>query len=274
MSPEPVSMHCVDRGRADAPALVLIHSIATHSAMWSAQIPLWSQSFRVLAVDLPGHGKSAPDPRLEDPQQYAQLIIDLLDRSGQKRCAIVGLSLGGMIGQMVALSHPERVHSLVIANSSARLPPQMHERWEARKRQALEEGMESQVNSTLERWFTPEFRTQCPITVQWVAGMIRRTHPTGYRDAIAAIQATQTFDRAATIGCPVLVVAARHDAATPVAALEQLAGVIPGAQCEVLEHAAHLSNIAQPIEFTERVGGFLARTHHMANSAAMPEVGS
>ena len=251
-------LHLIYRGPENAPALVLLHSIATSSELWSAQIPVWSRSFRVLAVDLPGHGKSDPDPRLENPNHYTELMLNLLDSFGISRCSIVGLSLGGMIGQWFALEHPDRLSSLVIANTSARTPPQMQQRWEARKLQALQAGMQSQVDSTLERWFTPEFLTQAPQTVQWVADMIRGTHPQGYRAAIDAIQAVNTLDRLPEIQCPVLVIAGRRDTATTVDSLQTLTAKLPAARLEILESASHLSNLAQPLEFTERVGAFLA----------------
>lgn len=240
--------------------MVLLHSIATNSTLWSAQIPVWSRLFRVLAVDLPGHGASPPDPHLEDPSRYTELIVELLDRNGVARCSIVGLSLGGMIGQMFALEHPDRLRSLVLANTSARTPPEMQQRWETRKLQALQEGMQSQVDATLGRWFTPEFLAQSELTVRWVAHMIRSTHPQGYRAAIEAIQSVNTLDRLASIQCPVLVVAGRRDTATTVEVLQNLAAKLPDARLEILESAAHLSNLAQPVEFTERVGAFLDRT--------------
>ena len=255
------SLHVVDQGPADAPALVLLHSIATNSAMWSAQIPVWSRSYRVLAVDLPGHGLSPLEPGEAQPDLYLRMMSGLLERFRLKRCSIVGLSLGGMIGQMFALRHPQQVQSLVIANTSARLPPQMHERWEARSLEATQQGMESQVTSTLERWFTPEFLQRAPHTVQWIADMIRTTRPEGYRAAIAAIRATETFDQLPSLRCPLLVIAGGRDQATPVQALKTLAALVPNSQLEVLENAAHLSNVAEPIEFAERVGAFLARTH-------------
>jgi 3-oxoadipate enol-lactonase len=254
------ALHVIHQGPEAAPALVLLHSIATNSTLWAAQIPVWSRSFRVLAVDLPGHGASPPDPRLENPGHYTELIANLLDRCGISHCSIVGLSLGGLIGQMFALEHPDRCRSLVIANSSARTPPEMQQRWETRKRQALEEGMESQVDSTLERWFTPEFRARSALTVRWVADMIRGTHPHGYRAAIEAIQAVNTLDRLPSIQCPVLVVAGRRDTATTVENLQNLAAELPAARLEVLESASHLSNLVQPVEFTECVGAFLDQT--------------
>jgi 3-oxoadipate enol-lactonase len=261
MANQPVKtleFNVVEHGPADAPALVLLHSIATHSAMWSAQIPVWSRSFRVFAVDLPGHGSSPIEP---GPDLYLRLLDALLDRYRLKRCSIVGLSLGGMIGQQFALRHPERVHSLVIANTSARLPPPMHELWESRSQEAQHNGMESQVSSTLERWFTPEFQQRAPQTVQWIAEMIRKTQPEGYSAAIAAIRGSDTLDLLPSLQSPLLVIAGGRDQATPVAALKAIAARVPHSQLHLLESAAHLSNVAEPIDFTEVVSAFLARTH-------------
>jgi len=142
-----------DVGPRDAPVVVLLHAIATCSELWAAQIPVWSQFARILAVDLPGHGTSAPRPQINSLDQYAHALAELLASAGIEDVSIVGLSFGGMIGQAFALNYPQRVRSLVLSNTSARTPAAMQETWSRRKEHAATHGMQEQVATTIERWF-------------------------------------------------------------------------------------------------------------------------
>ena len=82
---------------SDRPPVLLLHSLATHGAMWSAQIPFWARSFRVIVPDLPGHGSTPADPGLHRFEDYASSVLRLLDSIRVERTALVGVSLGGMI---------------------------------------------------------------------------------------------------------------------------------------------------------------------------------
>jgi len=102
-----------DVGPRDAPVVVLLHAIATCSELWAAQIPVWSQFARILAVDLPGHGTSAPRPQINSLDQYAHALAELLASAGIEDVSIVGLSFGGMIGQAFALTMSIRLVQIV-----------------------------------------------------------------------------------------------------------------------------------------------------------------
>jgi len=249
-----------DIGPRDAPVVVLLHAIATCSELWAAQIPVWSQFARILAVDLPGHGASAPRPQINSLDQYAHALAELLASAGIEDVSIVGLSFGGMIGQAFALNYPQRVRSLVLSNTSARTPAAMQETWSRRKEHAAAHGMQEQVATTIERWFTPQFRENAPLHVERVANMIRRTTYEGYAAAIEAIRGLDLLDRLSTIEVPVLVVGGKQDAAVTPQTVESLAQRVPKARTLLLDGAAHLANIEQPIAFTESVGHFLRAT--------------
>jgi 3-oxoadipate enol-lactonase len=249
-----------DVGPRDAPAVVLLHAIATDSDLWAAQIPAWSQFARILAVDLPGHGASAPRPQIDSLDQYAHALAELLASVAIKDVSIVGLSFGGMIGQAFALNYPQRVRSLVLSNTSARTPAEMKETWARRKQAASTQGMHAQVATTIERWFTPQFRERAPLQVERVANMIRRTSYDGYAAAIEAIRGLDLLDRLSALEMPVLVVGGLQDAAVTPQTIEALAQRVPKAKTLLLEDAAHLANIEQPTAFTEAVGQFLRAT--------------
>ena len=250
-------LHVLDVGPRDAPAVMLLHSIASHGGLWAPQIPIWSARLRLLVVDLPGHGSSAPDLRVTSVQEYAHRVAGLLDAYDIAQCAVVGLSLGGMIGQAFALDYPDRLRALVLANTSAQTPAPLRETWESRKSQVLREGMDSQVAATLARWFPSDFAGRAPLTLAWVADMIRRTSPEGYACAITAIQSLALAERLGAIVCPTLVIAGGLDVATTPEIMRALAGRIAGARFTTLAAAGHISNLVETTEFTEQVGEFL-----------------
>ena len=86
-------------GSANDQPVVLLHGLATSSVLWAPQRPAWSAQFRVVSIDLPGHGLSAPQPGVSSMADYARAVKDVLDHLNIDRAACVGLSLGGMVAQ-------------------------------------------------------------------------------------------------------------------------------------------------------------------------------
>jgi 3-oxoadipate enol-lactonase len=244
-------------GSPDAPPLVLLHAIATHGDIWSPQVNVWAAHWRVVRIDLPGHGRSEPPSEPLAFADYAASVCAVLDDLRIHHAAVVGLSLGGMVAQALALRHPERVRALVLAHTSARTEPTVREIWEQRLEQFEQQGLQGQVAPTLGRWFTRGFVTGAPMTMAWVGRQITGTSPAGYTTAVRAIQALDHLDELSSIAVPSLVVAGDADTAVPPAVAERLAAALPRARLEVLRGAAHLGNVEAAVQFTETVGRFL-----------------
>lgn len=245
-------------GPEDAPAVVLLHSIATSAALWAAQVPIWSRRLRLLNVEFPGHGTAPPEAREPTLETLADAVCAVLDEQAVGSAAIVGLSLGGMVAQALAIRRPERVRALVLAHTSARMEPAARAAWDERIASVEASGMAGQVQSTLERWLTPAFRARAPETAAWIADMIRSTDLRGFIAAARAIQRLDHLGKLATIRVPCLVVAGRQDSAAPLAAAQAMVEKIPDATLEILE-SAHLGNVEQATRFTEVVAEFLGR---------------
>jgi 3-oxoadipate enol-lactonase len=254
-------MRCSYRleGPAGGQPVVLLHAIATDSSLWSAQIPVWASAFRLICIDLPGHGGS-PDIEAElDLAGYADCVRHVLDELGIDRVSLVGLSFGGMVAQAFALKYPDRVRALVLAHTGARTVEAVKGIWNERIARFEKEGMAAQVMPTLERWFTRTFAEKSPLTLAWLSDQILRTTSKGYVSAIKAIQGLDHLDRLAAVDAPVLVVAGEEDSAVPPAAAALIAERMRNAQTLVLAGAAHLGNLERPVEFTEAVGAFLSQ---------------
>ena len=238
-------------GPEGAPTLVLSGSLGTTQELWERQLPALVERFRVLTYDHPGHGRSdlpEPEPTVES---LADSLVVLLDELELERVSLCGVSLGGMVGMVLALAAPDRVERLVLACTSAYVGPPHG--WAERARIVRAEGMEAIANSVVGRWFTPGLVHDEPETVARFRAMLAGTPPEGYARCCEALAAWDARERISGISAPALVIAGADDPAIPVEHSELLAARIPGARLHVLERAAHLANVERPDAFTSAV---------------------
>jgi 3-oxoadipate enol-lactonase len=237
-------------GAAALPPLVLSASLGTGARMWSAQIEALASRFRVIRYDTRGHGRSqvAPGPYTLD--RLARDVIAILDTLEIERAHFAGVSLGGMVGQWLGTHAPDRIDRLVLANTSAYMPPRSA--WDARIEQVTAHGMTAIADAVVERWFTPHFRERNPATVAAYRAMLVATPPAGYVACCAAVRDMDQRDTVAAIRAPTLIIAGALDVATPPAAAAELSRSIRGSRLITLD-AAHLSNVEQPEAFNRAV---------------------
>ncbi len=252
-----VELHHLFEGSEEAPVLVMANSLGTTLRMWDEGAPALRERFRLLRYDHRGHGGSPVPPGLYTIEDLGRDALALLDGLGIERFSWCGLSIGGMVGMWLASKAPERVEGLVLCCTSALLGPR--ELWDERIRVARKEGMDALVDSVVVRWFTPEFFSAHPETVEKAAAMLRGTDPEGYAGCCAAIRDMDLRDRLGQIRAPTLVISAADDPATPPEHGELIRDSIPGAGFEVIPGASHLANIEQPEAVTRAILDHLAR---------------
>ena len=244
-------------GRNHAPALLLLNPLGASTEVWSEQRPAFDRLFQVVRLDARGHGASRLPPGEPAPCAIDDLLADalaVLDALKVHRAHWCGLSLGGMIAMRAAVAAPERIGRLVLANTTAYMPPASM--WDERIATVLRAGMGPIADALPQRWFTPGFVDRAPATVERIVAMVRATQPRGYAQACAAIR---DMDQRATLGgitAPTLVVAGARDPATPPEYAEALLDGIRGSDLQVLD-AAHLSCVEDAGEFTGAVIDFL-----------------
>jgi 3-oxoadipate enol-lactonase len=225
--------------------------------MWDALAVALAPTFTVLRYDTRGHGQSTAP---EGSYSFDQLVgdaIGLLDALNIERTHFVGLSMGGMIGQHLALAHSARLNKLVIANSTSRIPPEAGPLWDERITIARSQGCAGVVEGTLGRWFTPGFRSAQPLEAARIAKLIADTPAAGYIGCAGAIRALDITAQIGAIRAPTLVIAGADDPGTPPAMSETIAAAIPGARLEIIPSASHLSCIEQALTFNRLVAEFL-----------------
>ena len=244
-------------GPATAPVVTFSHSLATDLGMWDAEAKALAARFRVLRYETRGHGKTEAPKGAYTLDQLADDARELLKTLGIAKTHWVGLSMGGMIGQTLALKSPEIFQSLTLADTSSRVPPEARPTWQQRIQTAEAQGMEPLVEPTIERWFTAPFRERRKDVVDSVRAMIRSTPVAGYAGCCHAISQLDLTDRIGAISLPTLVIVGEDDPGTPVAASRVMHERIKGSRLEIIPAAAHLANIEQPEAFGRALSTFL-----------------
>jgi 3-oxoadipate enol-lactonase len=244
----------------EGPCVVLSHSLACHSAMWEPQAAYLKERYTVLRFDTRGHGLSDAPAGAYTLADLVDDALAVLDGHGVGRAHFVGLSMGGMIGQLLALNHPERVASLTLADTTSRFPAGSDKVWEERIRTVTGKGMAAMVEPTLARWFTEDFRDRGGPVLERVAAMIGATPVAGYVGCCHAIPKIDTTDRLGEIRCPTLVIVGEDDPGTPVAMARAIHDAITDSRLVVIPRASHLCNLERPDAFNRVLGEFLDRT--------------
>jgi 3-oxoadipate enol-lactonase / 4-carboxymuconolactone decarboxylase len=243
------------QGNAGLPVLILSHSISTDHAMWDLQVENLLPHFQILRYDTRGHGASEATAGEYSIEMLGKDILALADALKISQFAFCGLSLGGAIGQWVAVHAPERVTNLVLANTSPQFVPRTN--WETRIAAVLKGGMSAVVDVAMQRFFSPDIFSKQNPHVASIRSVFLGTDPVGYLGCCAALRDMNHGDILRQIKVPTLVISGDHDVATPWSGHgERLAQEIPRAKALHLE-AAHLSNIERPHSFTTALLEFL-----------------
>jgi 3-oxoadipate enol-lactonase len=241
-------------GPHGAPWLVLSHSLGSTLNMWTPQVAPFAQRFRVLRYDTRGHGRSVVPTGDYSMADLGSDVLRLLDAVDAERVVFCGLSMGGATALWLATHAAERLSHVVVCNSVPWLgPPEV---LTARIATVREHGLAALVDATMERWFTPEFRTESPDVVARVRTEFLATPVDGYVGCLAALRRHDERGNLSRIDLPVLVIAGQHDVSPPPANAREFASQVPNAHFVELP-AAHLSNLGAAEAFDEAVMGFL-----------------
>jgi 3-oxoadipate enol-lactonase len=239
------------------PHLVLAHSLASNSELWTEQLPLLEKHFTVLRFDIRGHGKSPAPAGPYTMEELADDAIALLEGQGIKKVIWVAVSLGAMIGQVVALKKPGLIEKLVLADTTSGYPPPAQAAWNERIEHVEHDGMNGVINGTLSRWFTESFSKDQPETFARIREMILATNPIGFIGCGHAIRDFDVKSQTSRIACPTLVMVGEHDQATPPDMARGIAASIPGAEFVLIPNAAHQAAVEQPAAFNAELAKFL-----------------
>jgi 3-oxoadipate enol-lactonase len=245
-------------GKAPRHTVVLSHAIGCDLTMWDSLANQLASECRVIAYDHRGHGSSETPAGAYSMADLADDAAALLRELDTGPVVWVGLSMGGMAGQELALRHPSLVRALVLANTTSGYPDAAREAWQQRIATVQTQGIEAIADAVMGRYFHDEFRSTQPARVARFRRRVVSTDVVGYAGCCNAVGTVDTTARLGAIKAPTLVIAGELDQGTPVEMSRKLVDGIAGARLEILKDASHLSAIEQPAAFATLVAGFLA----------------
>ena len=238
--------------------MTLVTGIANDLTMWDGQMPVLDSRFKVLRYDLRGHGGTWGTAGEYTIDLLVQDLVELLDARDVKRTSLVGLGLGGAIVQAFAIRHPDRVDKLMPCCCRAQMVPEFAAMWHKLRDTVRQNGLESIVEQTVQRWFSEDFKAAHPDVLDKVRKMIRRTTFEGYMGVTAAFLGLAEEPRLGEIRAPTLYVSGADDKlGGPPALMAGLAAKVPGARHVSVPKAAHIANIQNPEGFNQVLEEFL-----------------
>lgn len=237
------------------PLVVLSHALGCSLRMWDEVSERLCERWTVLRYDQPGHGRT-PDAA-DSIDACADAVAALL--KDREPVHFVGLSMGGMVAQALAVRHPQRVRSLAIANSCLHYEPAARAMWQARVDTVRAQGMEPIADGALQRWFTPDFlQNRGRARVAAMRAELLQIDRLAYARSCEAVARIDFRASNARITQPTLVIAGSLDEATPPSMSDALQASIAGAARADLV-AAHLSAVEQPDAFVAALESFWAK---------------
>jgi len=260
-STDGVRLHYAESGRRSGPPVLLIQGLGADKHLWSLQRLALAPWYRTIALDNRGAGRSDKPYGVYSLEQMADDAVAVLDDAGVESAHVVGASMGGVITQLVALRHPERVRSLTLACTACQ-----HHPW---RRELLAEWAETSqmrgmgaMTAEAARWVIGprSFRRLAP-AIGWMGPLALSRPAHAFAGQVAAILSIDDdlSDRLGEITAPTLVMVGNQDILTPRGDSEEIADKIPTAELVVVSGAAHGFMIEHGTTFNRIMLDFLGR---------------
>ncbi|MFM9992547.1 MAG: alpha/beta fold hydrolase [Burkholderiaceae bacterium] len=247
--PDGAKIAYVIQGNLQGPSLVLSNSLATDREMWQWVLPQLSKDFRVITYDTRGHGQSTCEVKNIHLSVLADDALAVMDAAKADKAFFAGISLGGMTGLTLALSHPNRLLGLMACNCRGRIDQAGIDAWNQRIDVARASGMAALAQPTIARWFSKDYIDAQPVIMNAMAKIVANNSAAGFETCIRAIQQIALMDDLHKIEIPVLLLAGAQDQGAPPIEMELMAEQIKGSQLEVLDPCGHISSAQRPDDF-------------------------
>jgi (E)-2-((N-methylformamido)methylene)succinate hydrolase len=241
----------------DKPPVMLVHGVGADGTSWDPIAAALSPEFRILRLDLRGHGRSGHIDRDLVLDDFVRDVVDILDTRTVPAADIVGFSLGGMIAQGLGLHHADRVRRLVLLSAVAGRTAEERARVRSRLAILREQGVEAISGAAQERWFTPDFIARNPDLVQRRMRQLRENHAPSYAAAYTVFSTSDLGDQLHGITAPTLIATGEHDQGSNTRMAAFMHAEIPGSRLEILPGLRHSILVEAPDLVARMVRDFL-----------------
>jgi len=246
-------------GPENGETVCFTHSLASDGGMWAEQMPpLLAAGYRVLRLDMRGHGGSDPVAGDYTMEQLADDVAGCLDFLAVPRVHLIGLSIGGMVGQAFAIKHGHRLVSAMLCDTAPQTPAGGREAWAPRISAVKKANSVAPLaDATMERWFTDAYKPRNPGRWKQIHATVAGTTAAGYLGCAAAILDFDFVPQLPSVKVPTLVVCGDGDQGTPPAGNRRIAELIPGGRYQEIANARHFPNVEQAQSFNAIMMGWL-----------------
>lgn len=254
-----IRLHYRIDGNPNGRPVVFANSLGTDLRLWDQVLPLLPQNLKYIRYDKRGHGLSECPTGAYSMGTLVRDVERLMDHLEVKDAMFVGLSIGGMIAQGLAVKRLDLVRAMVLSNTGAKIgTPEM---WDQRIAAVKEGGIEALADSIMLRWFSGPFR-ETEAFHAW-RNMLVRQPKDGYTGCSAAISGTDFYSTTATLRLPTLGIAGTEDGSTPPDLVKETVDLVPGSQFHLIRKAGHLPCVEKPEEYAETLIKFFEETGHV-----------
>ena len=246
-------------GNTNFPKIIFSNSLGSDLRLWDSQAEALKDKFCIIRYDTRGHGHSS---KFEGPFSFDMLendVITILDELNIEKPHFVGLSIGGMTSLGLALKHQKRFNKIVCCAARADMPPPAIEAWDQRIAVVEDIGTQGVVQSSLERWFSDEFRNDVSNyqILEKAGEMIKSTSTLGYIGSCNAIKGLDYLRELGKIKKDFLFVSGENDAGAPALAMEEMHHLTVNSKYVCIPGVAHIFNLEKPNETNKILSDFL-----------------
>lgn len=250
-----INIHYSDSALKNAPIIVFLNSLGTDFRIWDGLAHYLKKKFRVICYDKRGHGLSDIGETPYSIEILANDLSALLDQLKVDNAIICGVSVGGMIAQQLAISHPEKVTGLVLCNTGSRIGTS--ELWRERISDVENQEIEVISSAITGNWFSTDFKSSRENEIEGWRNMLIRANKAGYIATCHTLMTTDLTDAAYKITAPVLCIAGNEDVVTPPKLVQEMATHMSDATFKMIEGVGHLPCIEKPEILAYHITEFL-----------------
>ena len=254
-----INIHYKLEGPETGPVLVFSNSLGTDMRIWDGVISYLPKNLKILRYDKRGHGLSdCPN----SPYSMGTLISDievLMDTLKIRNSLFVGLSIGGMIAQGLAVKRLDLVKAIALSNTAAKIGN--HEIWENRIAKVNSSGIKSLAEETMKRWFSNQFLKSKEINI-W-QNMLERQPAEGYAGCASAISGTDFYTPTSGLRLPTIAIAGSEDGSTPPDLVRETCNLIPGSKFNLIQGVGHIPCVEAPKKYAKILSDFMKEIGHV-----------